>query len=512
VSDAERMFRLFTGCELGHGTYRREEKSPGRVKTEIKKTARTVREPTTVSYWEQHLSGERSLGVIPIRTDGSCYWGVIDVDEYDLSHRDIAENLAKFQLPMVVCRSKSGGAHIFLFLNEPVQAEELIAKLRDIAAAMGYGGSEIFPKQTELLVEKGDLGNWLNMPYFDAENGTRYAVDSRGRGMSLSKFLDVAEKQQLTYQQFQDLTPARPSHDGDLSDGPPCLEHLASVGVSEGGRNNALFAFGVLAKKMSPDGWEPMLEKWNQRYISPPLSSDEVSIVLKSLRKKEYSYQCKQTPICNHCDFQVCRTRRYGIGMMGGGTPQITSISYLDTEPPLYFVSLASGGTVECRVDEILASRLFQRAVLTQIPTKLVPMYKQDAWLSAIQPMLDSATAVDAPSNVSATGAFREMLETFLADRYKAVERDEILLGKPYFSEDHNRYEFRLADLMSFLERVKFRELTRPQVTRRLQQLGGQHKFVNLRGRGVNLWFLPPEAIEEQTEPLSVPSSDKAPI
>jgi len=506
------MFHLFTGCELGHGTYRREEKSPGRAKTEIKKTARTVREPVTIEHWEQHLSGERSLGVIPIRVDGTCHWGVIDIDEYDLSHRDIADMLARFQLPMHVCRSKSGGAHVFLFLEEPVPAEDLIVKLRDIAAAMGYGNSEIFPKQTELLVDKGDLGNWLNMPYFDAENGTRYAVDSKGRGMSIGRFLDAAERGRLSADAFHDLRPVALTHDGDLSDGPPCLEYLASIGVSEGGRNNALFAFGVLAKKMSPDSWEPTLEKWNQRYISPPLTADEVSIVLKSLRKKEYSYQCKQTPICNHCDSQVCRTRRYGIGMMGGGTPQITAISYLDTEPPLYFVSLASGGTVECRVDEILTSRLFQRAVLTQIPTRLVPMYKQDAWLSAIQPMLDGATAVDAPANVSATGAFREMLETFLTDRYKAVERDEILMGKPYFSEDEDRYEFRLADLMAFLERVKFRELTRPQVTRRLQQLGGEHRFINLRGRGVNLWLLPPTAIEEQTEPLSVPSSDKAPI
>ena len=38
------------------------------------------------------------------------------------------------------------------------------SKLKAMAEALGYGGSEIFPKQTEILVERGDTGNFLNLP------------------------------------------------------------------------------------------------------------------------------------------------------------------------------------------------------------------------------------------------------------------------------------------------------------------------------------------------------------
>ena len=34
-------------------------------------------------------------------------------------------------------------------------------------------GSEIFPKQTEILVERGDTGNFLNLPYYDRNERTK---------------------------------------------------------------------------------------------------------------------------------------------------------------------------------------------------------------------------------------------------------------------------------------------------------------------------------------------------
>ena len=43
------------------------------------------------------------------------------------------------------------------------------ATLQQIAAALGYGGSEIFPKQVKLHLERDDVGNFLNLPYYNAE-------------------------------------------------------------------------------------------------------------------------------------------------------------------------------------------------------------------------------------------------------------------------------------------------------------------------------------------------------
>lgn len=508
---AGRMLRVFRGNSSGHGTYSSGETTPGKVKVEIKKSARTIRTGPTEALWERHLLGESPLGVIPILSDGTCYWGVIDVDRYDLVHADVVKRIEDLGFPAILCQSKSGGAHIFVFFSSPIPAATLMQKLREWAAVLGYGDCEIFPKQTEVMEDRGDLGNWLNMPYFDCDRGNRYAVRKDGRGLSVEQFLDLAESKMISPEEFESLTPNVHSKDtgSDLSDGPPCLEYLSSVGVSEGGRNNALFAFGVLAKKKHPDNWEPVLEDWNRRFLSPPLSTDEVSIVLKSLRKKDYTYKCKDSPLCSHCDASACKARKFGVG--GDISPEIGSISILETEPPLFFVSLKNGGTVECSPEEILSSRAFQKAALTQLHTML-PLYKQGAWQSKIQECLDQAILIEAPRDVSVEGAFVGYLEQFCTDRYSAQEKDEILLGKPWLNDSDSMHYFRLVDLMNHLDRVKFKELKRNQITTIIRKMGGNHTFFNIKGKGVNVWYIPSSAFSVQDEEFSTPMLPASPI
>ena len=64
-----------------------------------------------------------------------------------------------------VCSSdlKSGGAHVWMFLSEPIEAEEMQRRITELSAALGFSGSEIFPKQTTILKDRGDTGNFLNI-------------------------------------------------------------------------------------------------------------------------------------------------------------------------------------------------------------------------------------------------------------------------------------------------------------------------------------------------------------
>ena len=74
------------------------------------------RQPVIDKLWEEHLEGkDPALGVIPINEDNMCKWGCIDVDQYDLDHLSIMRNIKGFNFPLVTFRSKSGGAHLFLF-------------------------------------------------------------------------------------------------------------------------------------------------------------------------------------------------------------------------------------------------------------------------------------------------------------------------------------------------------------------------------------------------------------
>jgi hypothetical protein len=48
-------------------------------------------------------------------------------------------------------------------------------KLTEMAALIGHSTSEIFPKQSSISLEKGDLGNFLNLPYYNRNKSVRYA-------------------------------------------------------------------------------------------------------------------------------------------------------------------------------------------------------------------------------------------------------------------------------------------------------------------------------------------------
>ena len=159
---------------------------------------RFVHEQRTSATYASHLNGEVSIGVVPINEDNVCVWGAIDIDQYPLDHTAIIKKLDELDLPLVVCRSKSGGAHLYLFLQDFVDAEKLQLKLKEVASEIGFGGCEIFPKQIKLVLERGDNGNFLNIPYFNQEEGLRYAIKDDGSAASLEEFLTYAEAAAIT--------------------------------------------------------------------------------------------------------------------------------------------------------------------------------------------------------------------------------------------------------------------------------------------------------------------------
>lgn len=511
-SQAERMMALLEGFSGAHGTYASEDKRANSPKSEIKRTARTVREAVTVSLWQQHLDGTRPLGIIPIRADSTCMWGAIDIDDYTLDHAALVKRLAQLEVPSVVCKTKSGGAHIYVFFREPVPASDVMSKLRELSARLDRGGCEVFPKQEEMLLDRGDLGNWLNMPYFGGDKSPRYAVLPDGRGITVDQFLAMGEKLRMGRQQFLSLLP-RPvakGSGGEFSQGPPCLEVLTAEGFPEGTRNNGLMALGVLAKKMHPDDWQTYLDRWNNQYMSPPLSHEEVRSVVRGLEKHQYHYRCKDAPIVSRCDSRTCRMRKYGVGGSETAT-LVESVQILDTEPPLFFVTVAVGGTVECTSAVLLSSREFQRVCLEQL-RKVVPLYKNDDWLPQVHRAIEEATMIEAPRDASVAGQFEELLQQFLVDRHTSTVRDDILLGRPWYDETTRRYYFRLSDLQNHLHRYHFDEYSRVQLGARIRQAGGEGKFFVMKGRGVNTWYVPEKLVQRQMEAHEVPPVAETPI
>ena len=168
--------KLFKGYELAHGQYRVQKKE---ADGKMSGRAVTVAEPATEEHFKEHLDGgEYILGIIMLRENNSCNFGVIDVDiRGEVKLNESLEQLEKKinKTPLVLCRSKSGGAHLYLFCDPAIPAIDMVAKLNEFAATLGYGGAEIFPKQISRANER-DRGNWINLCYWNGDETERYAI------------------------------------------------------------------------------------------------------------------------------------------------------------------------------------------------------------------------------------------------------------------------------------------------------------------------------------------------
>ena len=106
-----KFMNAFRGSEEAHG-----QTTVGAVgrngKTEA--NSRVVREPLTEELVKNHLEGKHGVGAIPITKENECYFGAIDIDQYDLDHKGLIAKILKFKLPLVVCRSKSWSTFVLL--------------------------------------------------------------------------------------------------------------------------------------------------------------------------------------------------------------------------------------------------------------------------------------------------------------------------------------------------------------------------------------------------------------
>ena len=491
---AKKLLDIFEGLTMAYGTYQVPEGK--KVGEKLKGKAATIKEKITSKIWLKHYEGISGIGIVPINENSNCRFGAIDVDVYTgVKFTEIIAKIESFNLPLIPCRSKSGGYHIFLFTKDYVPALLMQTKLKEMAATIGYGDCEIFPRQTELLIERGDMGQWLNMPYFDSIRGGRYAITHAGLPMPVEEFFDLVAHKSLTLEQLEKIKVELPD---DLADGPPCLQHLIGQGFPEGTRNDGLFNLGVYSRLSTPDNWKAELERFNNLYMKPPLSTTDIQGVAKSLGKKDYMYTCSKAPIKPHCNSQLCRSRKFGVGN-NGGMPTLSNLTKFDSDPPIWFVDV-EGARVELSTDDLQSQARFQKSCMEKLNT-MPPRINNGAWQQMIQHLLDTVQIISAPMDASMSGQLIEMLDRFCTQKAQASVMDEILLGKPYYKDE--RYYFKVSDFLNFLERHHFRDFKVNKITSMLRDRGGEHHFFNLKGRGTNCWSMP--GVNKQTESFDSP-------
>jgi hypothetical protein len=446
ASLAEQMAILFQGSDVAHGQFIPEKSSEGKQKGR----AETKKEPTTLYHWQSHLDGTVGLGIIPIREDTSCGWAAIDVDIYPLNFVELLLKVKKNALPLVACKSKSGGAHLYLFLKRPLEAADVIKYLRNATSKLGIGGTEIFPKQSKVLTERGDVGNWLNMPYFGPTRQCIVLDQSNSvKELSLSEFLAFANSSSVG--SLSDL--GVDLSGSPIIEGPPCLQVLSIDGFPPHTRNNGLFALGVYAKKAFPDKWKEIVEGYNRDLFKPSLSSGEVSTVIASLDKKEYYYRCHEEPMVSFCNSQLCRTRKFGISTIAN-MPIINSVTKLTAGDSAVWFLDVEGGRLELTSDELFDNKKFQVKCLELL--NILP-YKMNAvqWTSYLQKLVDQAIIIKEEHNLSAKEQLWELYIQYVKSRITG-NPFEIDNGRTYYEPQNKEIWFKLKEFLTFLQRKRF--------------------------------------------------------
>lgn len=454
---------------------------------------------------DAHIEGTTGAGAVPIRDDGTCTWGAIDIDnhgqEEDLPIADVDRNIHTFGLPLVACRSKSGGIHAYLFLRDPTPAARVRELLAQWAVKLGYAGSEVFPKQTRLTARDGKMafGNWINLPYFKAADTARYAfVD--GKKLTLGEFLDHAESIKLDKVKLRALLVA------DHPDAPPCIQAILSRGASQGHRNEAMYNVAVYLRKVDPATAPAVATRTNQFIFATPLPKAELTRTVTSAMKPDYSYRCGEEAIKQHCNRELCLQRKYGITPneadnvdTHSSLPVFGGLTKYMTEPVRWELMIDSVKIRNIGTAELLDWRIIRQLIADRL-TKIVPMIKNNEWERLLQPLMETAVIVEAPDDASVNGLIRDRLREFackadMANRGEnPKDRVALLRGMPIVQNvDGERcVVFRAQDFVNYLKRTKSEELKGVHLWFAVKDLGAAHKKMRVAEKDtINVWYIP---------------------
>ena len=491
----ETFAALFAGSDRARMEWRPDSKAAGKGKAHGKYV--TVPEPAGVANFAAHLSGSRGLTQIPIRADGSARWGAIDVDGEGLDLVAMASRVQALRLPLTVCRSKSGGAHLYFFLPDWAPAADVRRLLKTWAAALGHPGVEVFPKQDRL--GEDEVGNGINLPYFDAEATTRYAVDD-GAPAPLLRFLSMAEGLKTPIGEAEQITIPTPA---DLDGAPPCLTALAVAGFPPGTRNISLFSLGVYCRMRYGDTWEPHIDEMNRAYMTPPLPSSEVVQIVRSLKRRKYFYKCKDFPLSGLCDKKRCASCKHGIGEAENHDVGVdfVGLAKITSDPPVWILTVRAGeveARLELGTEELMAWPAVRRKCVERL--NILPgNMKGSQWERTVSDFLKEVEEFAAPEDSGPDGEFWALVEDFCVSRAPALTRDEILLGKPWTEDGHTW--FRAPDLRAFLERKKFRGGTKfgpHKMFAIVRRMGGGSDLARISGKPTRVWSVPAFARQDR--------------
>lgn len=503
---ATQFYNIFKGMENAHGVYNPTHKNE---KGKLIGAAGVIHEPPTVTTWLKHLLGESGLGIGPLDNESMCGWGAIDIDIYNLKHDELLAKIREKKLPLLCAKTKSGGAHLYCFFNERIDAATVKNKMTEMAVLLGYAFMpdgkpvEVFPKQTKVLTERGDTSNWLNMPYMGAynEDGTLTGTETRyffnpatGSPWSADEFLQYVDSYKINKLELENIQVEQVLNDPYLIDAPVCIQQiLASGPIEEGGRNMMLYNLAVLANKIAGDNSalrNSLIEDFNRKYCAPALSANEVVKIQETIAKHpEYQYQCKEPMLKAYCNVALCKNKKHGLSS-AITMPILSDLVKINSDPSVYFMSV-NDVRIELSVDDIYDQTRFAKKCIEAINI-MPPRLKHEEWRQLVNNLLATRREINAPEEVSRYGKFSELIDDFSRSINPAFDKQDIARDLPWYNIETGELWFRLKSLETFLSVQKLK-YERSELYMKIKAMNGKDKQIKIAGKNYNIWCVPME-------------------
>jgi hypothetical protein len=442
--------------------------------------------------WYAHLTGERFLGLGPILDDNTVWYATLDVDKlpnnqnYEIDYIEEMGKITRSGFPLVVFKTKSGGLRPTLFFSEPIEADVVISRMKQISAKLGYAGCEIFPKQAKLDVANGDFASWIFMPYGPEADmfPEQCCLNESGNSMELYDAVIYMEKMKIDRTKFlglfkdEEVAKANGHANGKrkpqgrwsqddtheltfkttFSGGPICLWAIAHMRC-RANQNNFLLSCAVFLKKKYPDNWEEPFTWVNLSVLDPPGNMDKFHEMVKRLKKQDYEYGCNDEPMHSHCNAGACRRMPFGVGQGKGGIDHHElGMTIVNRIPNIFIVNLGEGRMI-LDAHTLLNLQKYKERCLehgVSFPNSM----KKDEWENIVRKNREGATIVE-PSELLRTNDDEWMaLEKYISGQVKTGVRtrgDEYLNGRwgdyVRVKVDTGKFYFKWNSLRTFCER-----------------------------------------------------------
>ena len=422
-------------------------------------------EPLTEEIYTSHLAGKISIGIQPCNIDKEARLGVIDIDPKDYADFDkkfFIDKIQEFDLPLIPVESKSGGLHLWIFINEFMSAKDIVSFLTNLLPLFKLKpNTEIFPKQTELTKDEstGKIGpgQFINLPYYGEE---RKALNVDGTSFTLNNFLQLIEANTVSKQDLQQITDGidRKIYEGvngDFVDGPPCMAVLSKLSKEKNfdGKDRFMYNYHVLVKMKYPDIWEDKVKNAPVKYFEEihgnAWTDQKLKAKIKSWAKTEKGYTCNQDPLFEHCKKGICVKKKFGV-LSGskGSYPGLTNLRKIEIfeEPEYEFDVTKPDGigkaTVHCKSIEHLNDQRKRRNAIAKAAGFLPPLIKGETEQTVMDELYKTQTTVSPPIGTSPKEKLHDVLHTKIngpkATTDAAFKTGSVLIeeGYAYFKFD----------------------------------------------------------------------------